>query len=159
MSRYATDCDPTNSDFEQIALKIVELDPHQELIRGPSNDGGDDGIHRHSITGTLSVTEAKYYRQTKNLPMRDIVNLGDATHSASEMYNTPAKGTLFTTAGGLSKGAKAKQRELEEKGVTIEVVSYNALRDIANGLPEGHSLRNGIEGALNKKARLSKVGA
>lgn len=156
MPRYSKDYKPTNADFEQIALEIVELDPNQERLRGPSNSDGDDGLHRNRETGDLHVTEAKYARESSRIPAKYIDNLAEAVASQAELHGAKATGTLFTTAEGLTRGAKAHLKERAADGIAIKVVCHKDLKDVAANLPPDNTLKFALESALAVKARPSK---
>ena len=156
MVAYDPKFDPQNTDWEGMALAIVELDPQQRRVRGPSNDDGDDGIHRHAVTGAITVTEAKFKRENSRAPRADIDNLAEAVARAEELYDAPAVGQYVTTAEGLSKGAKSLLRQINAKGERVRVLLHDDLAALARQPQTGPELSFALGRALAKKARPTK---
>ncbi|MEP9401386.1 restriction endonuclease [Sphingomonas sp. VNH70] len=157
MSRYDPDFDPTDSDFEQLAREIVELDPDLVKIRGASNQGGDDGVYRNVVTGNILTVEAKFYRQQRNLPRRDVDNLNEAAARNEEAYGGRSDKVLITTSGVIGHGTKKKLKEIERQGSPVIVHDYEKIKEIAEDASVPAGLADGLKACLRKKARRTSV--
>lgn len=131
MTKHHADFDPQDSDFEQFAQGIVELDPKLEKVRGVSNRDGDDGLYRNIETGELITLEAKHLRQQTALPKKYVDNLNEAAAKNSEVYGAPSRRLLVTTSGSQTLGTKKKRKQLEEDGTPVEVLGFNDIKQIA----------------------------
>lgn len=153
MARHHPEFDPQDSDFEQFAREIVELDPNVEKLRGASNHAGDDGLYRDRLTGDLITVEAKFYRQQKSLPKKDIDNLNEAAARNSEAFGKSSQEYLFTTAGSVAQGGKKKLRQIARSGNPVVVVNFDRLEKITNDTLTPEHLAVGLKACLTKKAR------
>lgn len=145
--------DPQNADLEAIAHSLIERDPDQLKVRGPSNDGGDDGIHRHRETGEVTVSEAKFLREDGRVPMAAIDRLWVATKRAGDLYHANATGVVVSTAEDLRKGAKSLLRKINKDEEVIKVVLHKDLKAIAQDPATDPDLAFRISAALAKKSR------
>lgn len=152
MTIYAANFDPQDSDFEQFAQQIIELDPRQEKLRGASNQDGDDGLYRNTETGELTTVEAKHLRQYTALPQKYLINIDEAAARNSETYNAPCRRVIVTTSDSLTQGAKAKKRQIQKRNI-IEIIDYSCLKKISNAPSTPPDLAQGIKSCLAKKGR------
>ena len=156
MPKHHSNFDPQDSDFEQSAQGIVELDPRLEKIRGASNRDGDDGLYRNKETGELTTLEAKHLRQQAALPKKHVDSLNEAAARNSDVYGAPSRRLLITTSGGQTLGAKKKVKELEREGTPIEIIGFDDLKRIAEDQATPPDLAFGLKASLAKTARRTK---
>lgn len=156
MAKHHPKFDPQDSDFEQAAQGIVELNPKLEKIRGASNRDGDDGLYRNIETGELTTLEAKHLRQATALPKKYVDNLNEAAAKNSEIYDVPSRRLLITTAGSQTLGAKRKLKQLEQNGTRIEVLCFDDVKRIAQDSNTPPDLAFSLQASLAKKARRTK---
>lgn len=153
MAKHHAKFDPQDSDFEQSAQGIVELNPKLEKLRGASNRDGDDGLYRNIDTGELVTLEAKHLKQTTALPKKHVANLNEAAARNSEVYEAPSRRLLVTTAGSVSLGAKAKLKQLGKDGTPVEVLCFDDIKSIAEDESTPPDLAFSLKASLAKKAR------
>ena len=156
MTKHHANFDPQDSDFEQLAQGIVELDPKLEKVRGASNRAGDDGLYRNTETGELVTLEAKHVREQMALPKKYVDNLNEAAARNSEMYGAPSRRLLVTTSGSQALGAKNKLKQLEKDGTPVEVLAFADIKRIAEDQATPPDLAFGLKASLAKKARRTK---
>jgi hypothetical protein len=156
MPNHHVNFDPQDSDFEQSAQGIVELDPKLQKVRGASNRDGDDGLYRNRETGELLTLEAKHLRQQNPLAKRYVDNLNEAAARNAEMYDAPSRRVLVTTSGSLAQGTKKKLKQLEEDGTPVEILGYGDIEQIAQDPSTPADLAFALKKSLAKKARRTK---
>lgn len=157
MTKHHPDFDPQDSDFEQTAQGIIELDQNLEKIRGASNHDGDDGLYRNKETGELLTLEAKHVRQQNPVPKKYVDNLNEAAARNSETHGAPSRRVLVTTSGSETQGTRKKRRQLEKEGTPVEIIDYSALKQIAEDPSTPPDLAFAVNASLKKKARRTKV--
>lgn len=159
IDKHHPDFIPSDSDFEEIARNIVEIDPKMKKLRGASNRDGDDGLYVNEETGNRLTVEAKHYKEHKSVPKRDIVNLREATARNNSLGNGKGRGELYSTSGRLSLGAKAELRDATNSGEEISVILHDDLEQLASSGTTPESVSIPLTASLIEKRRRTKSSA
>ena len=159
MDKHHPNFIPSDSDFEETARNIVELDPRMKKLRGASNRDGDDGLYENEETGNRLTVEAKHYKEYRPVPKRDIVNLREATARNNLLGNGNGSGRLYSTSNRLSQPAKAELRDAQRSGEDISVNLYAELREMAASETTPKSISIPLKASLVEKGRRTKSGS
>ena len=81
-----------------------------------------------------------------------------APRTRAALHDVPARGILYTTAGGMTKAAAALLRQINRGGEIIKVYCYGDLEELQDSLLENHTLWFLLDCALAEKRRPSKKG-